>query len=186
MIIFTVQGIIFPLELFPRFVHHPRYGLAFLLSLYFFIPSFLFRLRFKVVIFSRPPFFQPVLRFVSLLFFFFTHFCAFAFEVQGFSLLLEYFLPIFVCIRISSSILSFLFSFPSFLFQLFLTDFFVPLSFFCHIYVSLVSFSCFLFLNTVQVSRLVFLFIFIWVFFPQLKIHVYYLEFYHFLISFSI
>lgn len=70
-----VQGIIFPLELFPRFVHH-RARLTFLLSLYFFIPSFLFSLRFKVVIFSRPPFFQPVPRFVSLLIFFFGRSCA--------------------------------------------------------------------------------------------------------------
>lgn len=143
MIIFTVQGIIFPLELFPRFVHHPRYGPAFLLSLYFFIPSFLFRLRFKVVIFSRPPFFQPVLRFVSLLLFFFTHSCAFAFEVQGFSLLLEYFLPIFVCTRISSSILLFFFSFPSFFFKLFPTDFFVPLSFLSYICIFISRVFCF-------------------------------------------
>lgn len=59
----------------------------------FFHPLFLFSLRFKVVIFSRPPFFQPVLRFVSLLIFFFGRSCAFVFEVQGLPLLLAYFLP---------------------------------------------------------------------------------------------
>lgn len=134
MIIFTVQGIIFPLELFPRFVHHPRYGPAFLLSLYFFIPSFLFRLRFKVVIFSRPPFFQPVLRFVSLLLFFFTHSCAFAFEVQGFSLLLEYFLLRSLCV------LEFLLqSYPSFsVFRRFSSNFSLQIFLFhylfCHMY----------------------------------------------------
>lgn len=88
-----VQGIIFPLELFPRFVLHRAREPAFLLSLYFFIPSFLFSLRFKVVIFSRPPFFQPVPCFVSLLIFFFGRSCAFVFEVQGLPLLFEYFLP---------------------------------------------------------------------------------------------
>lgn len=85
MIISSVQGIIFPLELsLPalRSLHRAR-ELAFLLSLYFFIPSFLFSLRFKVVIFSRPPFFQPVPRFASLLIFFFGRSCAFVFEVQG-------------------------------------------------------------------------------------------------------
>lgn len=60
----------------------------------FFHPLFLFSLRFKVVIFSRPLFFQPVLRFVSLLIFFFGRSCAFVFEVQGLPPLLEYFLPI--------------------------------------------------------------------------------------------
>lgn len=94
MIISSVQGIIFPLELFPRFVLHRARELAFLLSLYFFIPSFLFSLRFKVVIFSRPPFFQPVPRFASLLIFFFGRSYAFVFEVQGLPPLLEYFLPI--------------------------------------------------------------------------------------------
>lgn len=93
MIISSVQGIIFPLELFPRFVLHRARESAFLLSLYFFIPSFLFSLRFKVVIFSRPPFFQPVPRFASLLIFFFGRSCAFVFEVQGLPPLLEYFLP---------------------------------------------------------------------------------------------
>lgn len=91
MIISSVQGIIFPLELFPRFVLHRTRARAresaFLLLLYFFIPSFLFSLRFKVVIFSRPPFFQPVPRFSSLLIFFFGRSCAFVFEVQGLPLL---------------------------------------------------------------------------------------------------
>lgn len=72
----------------------------------FFHPLFLFSLRFKVVIFSRPPFFQPVLRFVSLLIFFFGCSCAFIFEVQGLPLLLEYFLSISSSwTRISSSTL---------------------------------------------------------------------------------
>lgn len=93
MIISSVQGIIFPLELFPRFILHRARESGFLLSLYFFIPSFLFSLRFKVVIFSRPPFFQPVPRFASLLIFFFGRSCAFVFEVQGLPPLLEYFLP---------------------------------------------------------------------------------------------
>jgi len=74
----------------------------------FFHPLFLFSLRFKDVIFSRPPFFQPVLRFVSLLIFFFGHSCVFVFEVQGLPFLLEYFLPISSsCTRISSSTLFF-------------------------------------------------------------------------------
>lgn len=72
----------------------------------FFHPLFLFSLRFKVVIFSRPPFFQPVLRFVSLLIFFFGCSCAFIFEVQGLPLLLKYFLSISSSwTRISSSTL---------------------------------------------------------------------------------
>lgn len=84
----------------------------------FFHPLFLFNLRFKVVIFSRPPFFQPVLRFVSLLIFFFGRSCAFVFEVQGLPLLLAYFLPTSSsCTRISSSTL--LFSFSIYLFHFF-------------------------------------------------------------------
>lgn len=79
----------------------------------FFHSLFLFSLRFKVVIFSRPPFFQPVLRFVSLLIFFFGRSCAFVFEVQGLPLLLEYFLPTSSsCTRISSSTLFLRLVFP--------------------------------------------------------------------------
>lgn len=81
----------------------------------FFHPLFLFSLQFKVVIFSRPPFFQPVLRFVSLLIFFFGCSCAFVFEVQGLPLLLEYFLPTSSsCTQISSSTLFFLLIFHLF------------------------------------------------------------------------
>lgn len=85
MIISSVQGIIFPLELSLPALRslHRAHESTFLLLLYFFIPSFLFNLRFKVVIFSRPPFFQPVPRFASLLIFFFGRSCAFVFEVQG-------------------------------------------------------------------------------------------------------
>lgn len=78
-----IFSIIFPLELSSRasfsIARAPR---LFALAI-FFHPLFLFSLRFKVVIFSRPPFFQPVLRFVSLLLFFFGRSCAFVFEVQG-------------------------------------------------------------------------------------------------------
>lgn len=99
----------------------------------FFHPLFLFSLRFKVVIFSRPPFFQPVLRFVSLLIFFFGRSCAFVFEVQGLLLLLEYFLPDLFLVHSNLSfdlIPSFHFSFISLLPKLFPPD---PLSFSFHL-----------------------------------------------------
>lgn len=56
----------------PRSLRSPHRASASLFALaIFFHPLFSFSLRFKVVIFSRPPFFQPVLCFASLLIFFF-------------------------------------------------------------------------------------------------------------------
>lgn len=94
MIISSVSRVLFFPRALPALRSPSRASAHLFAPAIFFHPLFLFSLRFKVVIFSRPPFFQPVLRFASLLIFFFGHSCAFVFEVQGLPLLLlEYFHP---------------------------------------------------------------------------------------------